>query len=91
MKIAALLAGTALALVPTGVALAADGEPNVPGRGLGNCQHSSAGGNAQTALPDGGKNKGNGGLRGVECADKAPVFGPYIPPVDEHATEALDG
>ena len=62
-RVLALAAGVLVALVPTGTAFAGE----VPGKAYGNCQHSSSGGEAHTALmPDVGSGQGNGGL--VELA-----------------------
>lgn len=62
MKLAALLAGTALALVPSGTAFAGD---TGSGKAYGNCGNSSAGGVHSPLLPEHGPGKGNGGLQRV--------------------------
>jgi hypothetical protein len=80
MKLAALLAGTALALVPTGSALA--GETG-NGQAHGNCRNSSAGGVHAPLLPEVGHGKGNGGLQAVGrsgCVVTKPVP-PVVEPV----------
>ncbi len=67
LAVAALLVA---ALAPVGAAGASDDYHNVPGKGLGNCGHSSRGGNAQSSdylSQSKGEGKGNGGLQGFTC------------------------
>ena len=67
-RVLALTAGVLVALVPTGSAFAG----TVPGNAYGNCQHSSSGGEAHTALmPEVGHGQGNGGLVQLGKGDSA--------------------
>jgi hypothetical protein len=84
MKLVALVAGAALALVPSGTAFAGD---TGNGKALGNCTHSSAGGVHAPLFPEHGHGKGNGGLRdlaGKGCTPTPP------PPAELPGDESTD-
>ena len=87
-RVLALTAGVLVALAPTGTAFAGV----VPGNAYGNCNHSSSGGDAHTALmPEVGNGEGNGGLVELGKGEGGCVTTTVIPPVDDGGTTGGKG